>query len=109
MFSFGWGEILLIFVVVIVVVGPKDIPNFIRQIGKITKTIKKVSREFKTSLNEITDEKEIKDFKKSISDVKNLKKEFDIKNNLKDEIETIKETASVVEKNVSDINKIKNK
>ena len=109
MFTFGWGEILLIFVVVIVVVGPKDIPNFIRQIGKITKTIKKVSREFKTSLNEITDEKEIKDFKKSISDVKNLKKEFDIKNNLKDEIETIKETASVVEKNVSDINKIKNK
>ena len=40
MFSFGWGEILLILVVIIIVVGPKDIPKFLRQIGNLSKSIK---------------------------------------------------------------------
>ena len=31
MLSFGWGEILLVLVVVIVVVGPKDLPKLIKQ------------------------------------------------------------------------------
>ena len=52
MFSFGWGEILLILIVVIIVVGPKDIPKFLRQIGNLSKSIKKISREFKSSLNQ---------------------------------------------------------
>ena len=38
MFSFGWGEILLILLVVIIVVGPKDIPKFLRQIGNLSKS-----------------------------------------------------------------------
>ena len=32
MLTFGWGEILLVFVVVIVVVGPKDLPKLIKQL-----------------------------------------------------------------------------
>ena len=44
MFSFGWGEIFLVLIVVIVVVGPKDIPKFLRQIGKLSKSFKKISR-----------------------------------------------------------------
>tara|TARA_B100001029_G_C14935583_1_gene380200 strand:- start:212 stop:628 length:417 start_codon:yes stop_codon:yes gene_type:complete len=103
MFSFGWGEILLIVVVIVVVVGPKDIPRFLRQLGTLSKSIKKISREFKSSLNEITEESEFKDLKKSISEVKDLKKDFDIKKNFKNEINTIKESASIVEKEISDI------
>ena len=108
MFSFGWGELLLVSIVVIVVIGPKDLPAFIRQIGKFTKSIKKISREFKSSLNEITEDSEIKDFKNSINEVKNLKKEFDIKKNLNNEINTIKETTSLVDKDISDIKNTKN-
>ena len=108
MFSFGWGEILLLFIVIVVVVGPKDIPSFLRQIGNLSKSIKKISREFKSSLNEITEGSDLKSIKKSIAEVKDLKKDFDIKNNLKNEINTIKETVSSVEKEVSKINKSKN-
>ena len=109
MFSFGWGEILLILVVVIIVVGPKDIPKFLRQIGNLSKSIKKISREFKSSLNQITEETDLKDIKNSITDVTNINKELDIKNNLKNEIKTIKETVSSVEKDFSNINKSKEK
>ena len=109
MFSFGWGEILLIFIVVIIVVGPKDIPKFLRQIGNLSKSIKKISREFKSSLNQIAEETDLKDVKNSITEVTNLNKEIDIKSNLKNEIKTIKETISSVEEDVSKINKSKEK
>ena len=109
MFSFGWGEILLILLVVIIVVGPKDIPKFLRQIGNLSKSIKKISREFKSSLNQIAEETDLKDVKNSITEVTNLNKELDIKSSLKNELKTIKETISSVEKDVSNINKSKEK
>ena len=109
MFSFGWGEILLILVVIIIVVGPKDIPKFLRQIGNLSKSIKKISREFKSSLNQIVEESDLKEVKNSITEATNLNKELDIKSNLKNEIKTIKETISSVEEDVSKINKSKEK
>ena len=109
MFSFGWGEILLILIVVIIVVGPKDIPKFLRQIGNLSKSIKKISREFKSSLNQIAEETELKEVKNSITDITDIKQELNIKNNLKNEINTIKETVSSVEKDISEINKSKEK
>ena len=109
MFSFGWGEILLILIVVIIVVGPKDIPKFLRQIGNLSKSIKKISREFKSSLNLIVEESDLKEVKNSITDVTNLNKELNIKSNLKNEIKTIKETISSVEEDVSNTNKSKEK
>ena len=109
MFTFGWGEILLILVVVIIVVGPKDIPKFLRQIGNLSKSIKKISREFKSSLNQIAEETDLKDVKNSITEVTDLNKDLDIKSNLKNEIKTIKETISSVEEDVSNINKLKEK
>ena len=108
MLSFGWTEILLVVIIVIIFVGPKELPNLIKQLTTFTKSIKKVSREFKSSLNEITEDSEIKDFKNSINEVKNLKKEFDIKKNLNNEINTIKETTSLVDKDISDIKNTKN-
>ena len=109
MFSFGWGEILLILLVVIIIVGPKDIPKFLRQIANLSKSIKKISREFKSSLNQIAEETDLKDVKNSITDFTDLNKDLDIKSNLKNEINTIKETVSFVEKDISDINKSKEK
>ena len=109
MFSFGWGEILLILVVIVIVVGPKDIPKFLRQIGNLSKSIKKISREFKSSLNQIVEESDLKEVKNSITEATNLNKELDIKSNLKNEIKTIKETISSVEEDVSKINKSKEK
>ena len=44
MLTFGWGEILLVFIVVIVVVGPKDLPKLIKQLSSFTKSLKKLSR-----------------------------------------------------------------
>ena len=41
MFTFGWSEIFLIGIIVVVVIGPKDLPKFIKQVGSLSKYIKK--------------------------------------------------------------------
>ena len=107
MFTFGWGEIFLLIIIVVIFIGPKELPNFIKQISFFLKNIKKISGEFKTSLKELSEQEDFDDVKQTLSDVKNLKEDFDIKKNLENEINSIKETSTLVEKDVHDINKNK--
>ena len=70
MFSLGWMEISIILIITIVVVGPKEIPTVIKFIKSITKNLRKVSREFSSTVDEITHIQEVKDIKKEILDTK---------------------------------------
>ena len=109
MLTFGWGEILLLVGVIIVVVGPKDLPKLIKQFSSFSKSIKKLSREFKTSLNDIADHDDFKEVKTSISEVNKIKDDLNIKDQFKDEIKSIKETTDIIDKEVKDIENINNK
>ena len=75
MLTFGWGEILLIVGIIIIVVGPKDLPKLIKQFSSFTRSIKKLSREFKTSLNDIVDHDDFKEVKTSINEVNKIKED----------------------------------
>ena len=103
MFSFGWSEIALTVVIIIIVVGPKEIPNLLRQLGSFSKSIKKISREFKSSLNEITEEGELKSVKDTIKDIHNIKKDLDPTNEIKKEISSVKDTVSVFENEINEL------
>ena len=70
MFSLGWMEMSIILIITIVVVGPKEIPTVIRFVKSITKNLRKVSREFTSTIDEITHIQEVKDIKKEILDTK---------------------------------------
>ena len=109
MLTFGWGEILLLVGVIIVVVGPKDLPKLIRQFASFSKSIKKLSREFKTSLNDIADQDDFKEVKNSINEVNKIKDDLNIKDHFKNEIQTIKKTTDIIDKEVKDIENINNK
>ena len=108
MLTFGWGEILLVFVVVIVVVGPKDLPKLIKQFSTFAKSLKKLSREFKYSLNEIADQEEFKEINKTIMEAKNIKDDLNIKDKFKSEVKSLKETANIIEKEVKDLKNLEN-
>ena len=109
MLTFGWGEILLLVGVIVVVVGPKDLPKLIKQFSSFSKSIKKLSREFKTSLNDIADHDDFKEVKTSINEVNKIKDDLNIKDQFKDEIQSIKETKDIIDKEVKDIKNIDNK
>jgi len=70
MLSLGWMEISIILIITIVVVGPKEIPKVIKFIKSITQNLRKVSREFSSTVDEITHIQEVKDIKKEILDTK---------------------------------------
>ncbi len=108
MLSFGWGEILLVLVVVIVVVGPKDLPKLIKQFSTFAKSLKKLSREFKYSLNEFADQEEFKEINKTIIEAKNIKDDLNIKDKFKSEVKSLKETTNIIEKEVKDLKNIEN-
>ena len=103
MLSFGWSEIALTVVIIIIVVGPKEIPNLLRQLGIFSKSLKKISREFKNSLNDLANEEDIKDVKKSISEISKLKDKFNINKELKEEISTIQDTIQKVDKDIVEV------
>ncbi len=109
MLTFGWGEIFLLVGIIIVVVGPKDLPKLIKQLSSFTRSIKKLSREFKTSLNDIADHEDFKEVKTSINEVNKIKEDLNIEGQLKSEIQSIKDTTNIIDKEVKDLKNIHNK
>jgi len=64
MFDLGWGELLVVGVVALVVLGPKELPNALRTISKLTKTARKLAGEFQSGVNEIVREADLEDARK---------------------------------------------
>jgi len=72
MFDIGWSELLVIAVVLIVVVGPKDLPPMIRAFGKTMAGLRKMAGEFRSQFDEALKEADMDDVRQTISDVRNL-------------------------------------
>ena len=70
MFDFGWQEFLLVAFVLVLVVGPKDLPKVLRAFTKFTSQARQMSSEFSRSLQEMADDEELKDVKKVLQDAK---------------------------------------
>jgi sec-independent protein translocase protein TatB len=69
MFDIGWIELMVIAIVAIVVVGPKDLPRAMRFVGQWTGKMKKMAREFQGQFNEALREAELDTVKKDIEQI----------------------------------------
>ena len=58
MFDIGWSEILVIAVVAIIVVGPKELPRMLRTFGKTMGTVRRTANDFKRQFDEALREAE---------------------------------------------------
>ena len=82
MFDIGWTEMLVIAVVMIVVVGPKDLPRMLRTFGRTTAKLRSMAGDFQKQFNEALREAELEDVKKSVDELKNLNPASQIKKQL---------------------------
>ncbi|MDH4414576.1 MAG: Sec-independent protein translocase protein TatB [Rhizobium sp.] len=62
----------MIAVILIVVVGPKDLPPMIRAFGKMTKRLRQTAGEFRAQFDEALREAELDDLKNSVNDIRSL-------------------------------------
>jgi len=70
MFDIGWTEMLVIGVIAIVVVGPKDLPRMLRTVGQYVGKAKRMAREFQTQFDDAVKDTELDDVRKSFEDLK---------------------------------------
>jgi sec-independent protein translocase protein TatB len=82
MFDIGWTEMLVIAVVMIVVVGPKDLPRMLRTFGKTTTKLRAMAGDFQKQFNEALKEAELDDVKKSVDSLRTLNPMAEIRKQL---------------------------
>lgn len=61
MFDISFGELILVVLVAVVFIGPKELPAVIRGIAKIIKAMKGLSHEVKKTIDELARESGLKD------------------------------------------------
>ena len=69
MFNFGWGEIVLIGIVALIAIGPKELPTVLRSVGQMMAKVRRMAAEFQGQFQEALREAEIADLKKQAEDL----------------------------------------
>ncbi|GAC1042354.1 Sec-independent protein translocase protein TatB [Rhizobium sp. No.120] len=72
MFDIGWSELVVIGVVALVVIGPKELPSTLRTIGKMTARARKVAGDFRAQFDEAMREADLDDVRQTIADAQKL-------------------------------------
>ena len=70
MLDLGWQEFVMVGLVLILVVGPKDMPRILKAVVKTIGKVRGMAREFQSSMMEVADQDEFKDVKKALNDVR---------------------------------------
>lgn len=79
MLDVGWTEMLVIAIVMIVVVGPKDLPKMLRSFGRTTAKMRSMANDFRKQFDEALKEAELDDVKSSIDQMRSMNPANDIK------------------------------
>ena len=67
MFDMGWSELLVVGVVALIVVGPKDLPVLFRKVGQFVGTAKGMAREFSNAMNDAADDTGMREMSSSLN------------------------------------------
>jgi sec-independent protein translocase protein TatB len=100
MFDIGWSELVLIGVVALIAIGPKELPGVLRTVGQWMGKARKMAAEFQGQFQEAMREAEMADLKKSFDEVREAASGF-TSNNIMTSLQ--KDVSSAL--NIADIDK----
>jgi len=70
MFDIGWGELVVIGIVALIAIGPKELPTVLRTLGQYMAKIRRMAGEFQSQFQEAMREAELSELKKQAEDLK---------------------------------------
>ena len=76
MFDIGWGELLVIGVVALIAIGPKELPGVLRTTGQWMGKIRRMASEFQDQFRDAMREAEMEDLKKQVDQMSNTASDF---------------------------------
>jgi sec-independent protein translocase protein TatB len=98
MFDLGWLELMVIGITALIVVGPKELPQLFRTVGRFFGKARAMAREFSQSMEDAANESGLKDATKTLNSLSDLHKKTQspIKDqviaNFKERVDPIKDT-----------------
>jgi sec-independent protein translocase protein TatB len=89
MFDISWTEFLLIGVVALIVIGPKELPAVMRTIGQWTRKVRNMAADFQRQFEAEMREAEFTDLKKQVDDIAQDIKQYDPLKDVRSDIEAV--------------------
>ena len=74
MFDLGWGELLIVGVLALIILGPRDLVGMFRTLGRMTGKVRRMANEFKRAMEDAADEAGIKETADSLKGMTNPSK-----------------------------------
>ncbi len=78
MFDIGWSELMIIGVVALIVVGPKDLPMMFRKVGNFVGKARGMARDFQSAMDQAADESGMKDIADSVKKATDIKSDLSV-------------------------------
>lgn len=82
MFDIGWPELMVVAIVLVVVVGPKDLPRMLRTFGRTTNKLRSMAGDFRKQFDDALKEAELDEVKDLVSDARKLDPTAEIRKQL---------------------------
>ena len=97
MFDIGWSELVVIAVVALVAIGPKELPGVLRMVGQWIGKARRLASDFQGQFNEAMREAEMADIKKQFDEVTAAAKDMSPTNLLTSAVEDLEKSVKVDE------------
>lgn len=82
----GWSELLVIAILALVVIGPKDLPRFMRMVGLWIRKARGLAREFQDSMENLAREAEFEDLRKNVESLRTANPLREVETSLRNDL-----------------------
>jgi sec-independent protein translocase protein TatB len=93
--SLGFNEILILGILALVVVGPKDLPLLFRKLGKWTAKLRGMAQEFRTGFDELARQAELDELKREVEALRRTTSLQDVTRELTKPLPTLEDYAGI--------------
>ena len=77
MFDIGWSEMMMIGVMAVIVIGPKDLPKALKTVGKWVRRARELAREFQSGVDDMVREADLEEAREAIRNTTSIDKKIE--------------------------------